>query len=140
MRNREKKREERRRTGSKVGRQQNCEKKRRREENGFEKQSETLGFLDEILKIFFTELYERKGNVEQQQERRLDHEMLVKRHLLIITTYNCINCLDTHWCSYNRPCWNWGGTDDHIFLQNKILQKSYKSYKNIFSGWGFNRR
>ena len=35
----------RRRTGSKVGSQQNCER-REEEENGFEKQSETLGFLD----------------------------------------------------------------------------------------------
>ena len=26
-----------------------------------------------------------------------------------------------HWCSYNRPYWNWGGTDDHTTLQNKIL-------------------
>ena len=29
-----------------------------------------------------------------------------------------------HLCSYNRPCWNWGGTDDHIFLRNKIFVKN----------------
>ena len=32
-----------------------------------------------------------------------------------------IYLLPTHWCSYNRPYWNWGCTDDHTTLQNKIL-------------------
>ena len=35
------------------------------------------------------------------------------------TTTFCNNVW--HWCSYNRPYWNWGGTDDHTTLQNKIL-------------------
>ena len=37
----------------------------------------------------------------------------------------CIFCtalynLQCHWCSYNRPCWKWGGTDDHIFTEQNL--------------------
>ena len=45
-----------------------------------------------------------------------------------------------HWCSYNRPYWNWGGKDDHTTLQNKILvtQIFFVLFfvKKIW--WGFN--
>ena len=46
-----------------------------------------------------------------------------------------------HWCSYNRPYWNWGGTDDHTFVQSKILvTKIFFLFFVKQIGWGFNRR
>ena len=39
-----------------------------------------------------------------------------------------------HWCLYNRPYWNWGGTDDHTTLQNKILYVIYEFLKKVSGG------
>ena len=68
------------------------------------------------------------GQVEAEQAgevgQKLGGNMLRPLSILFFQSNTISGALSAHWCSYNRPCWSWGGTDDHIFLRNKIFVKN----------------